>query len=1212
MTTFRLILRNLLFHWRGNLAVFLGVVVGTAVLTGALLVGDSLRGSLRDLTLRRLGWVDEALIAPRFFREGLAEELQSSQSAERLCPAILLQATATVKGPDDAERSLRGVTVMGVDRRFFPDRDFPAPAAGKGSPASAWLNSTLARELKVYKGDRIALRLQKPSDVPRESLLGRRSSEEVVNELTFDVANVLTPDDPVDPFSLRPNLDAPRTAFVPLDVLQTKLNLPGKINALLVGKPTATLADDLNQHLQLEDWGLVLHDPEERVRSLFARLDTNRDDQLEPDEWRGKLPRNLLAALPPAPTAAISRTALSAFYHSQRNYLSLESTQLLLEQPVADAALVAAKDSGLRAAPTLVYLANTIGKVSYAECAAGGPTPLFQGIPYSIVAALDPAQPSPLGVVRPAGVTQLRDDEILLADWKDSPLHAKVGDDVFLRYFEPEHHGEPREAVAHFRLAGFVPLAGGAADPDLTPAFPGVTDKLSMTDWNPPFPYDNSRIRSGDANEKYWEAYRTTPKAYVTLAAGQRLWGSRFGKLTSVRLAAANGNTTKAAGEFRQTLRAQLKPQDGGFVFQKLKTDALAASAGGTDFSMLFLSFSFFLIAAALLLVGLLVRLNLDRRASEIGLLMATGFRRSRIVVVLLAEGAILAAVGAAVGTVVAVLYAGLLVRFLGAVWPGGTLTSFLQPHVGVASLVYGALGSFGVSLLTIVLCVLLFGRVAPSALLAGQTTTERVGPSRRGGSWALWLTIGSAVGAVILLACSPYVADDEMKASTFFGSGLLLLTACLGAVWVWMHRTRPGTVVGHGWWGVGRLGVRNAARHPLRSLLTCGLLAAAAFLVVAVEAFRREPATAETTRTSPSGGFVLLAETDLPLFQDLNSDQGRADLLNQLETRLLGKLAFADREAQRADMSGVLGQTHFYAFRVRAGDDASCLNLFQPTRPRLLGVPAGLLDRGGFRFASTDAGTPEEGDNPWQILRRDGAAVPVFGEQNTVVWMLHSGQGKDFPVPDEAGTPRPLHIDGLLQDSVFQSGLLLSEDHFLRLYPNQEGYNFFLIETPPEQADRVKELLEIGLADRGVEVTRTSDRLASYLAVENTYLTTFQALGGLGLVLGSLGLGVVLLRGVWERRGELALLRALGFRRLKLGWLVLAENGFLLLLGLGAGAASALVAVAPHLFGGGGQVPWLQLLALFGVVLVVGLAAGAVAVIGTLRAPLIPALRRE
>src|SRR5262249_41281085 len=153
---------------------------------------------------------------------------------------------------------------------------------------------------------------------------------------------------------------------------------------------------------------------------------------------------------------------------------------------------------------------------------------------------------------------------------------------------------------------------------------------------------------------------------------------------------------------------------------------------------------------------------------------------------------------------------------------------------------------------------------------------------------------------------------------------------------------------------------------------------------------------------------------------------------------------------------------------------------------------------------------------------------------------------------------------------SVFQSSLLLSEENFLALYPDTEGYHFFLIQAPPGRAGELKRLLEQGLADRGFEVTPTAQRLEAYLAVEDTYLTTFPALGGLGLILGSLGLAVVLLRAVWERRAELALLRALGFRRATLGWLVLAENGFLLLLGLAAGALAALAAVAPHLAGGG------------------------------------------
>ena len=74
MTLTRLVISSLRYHWRMHLAVCGGVMVATAVLTGALLVGDSMRGSLRDLTLDRLGRIDEVLLAPRFFREQLVNE----------------------------------------------------------------------------------------------------------------------------------------------------------------------------------------------------------------------------------------------------------------------------------------------------------------------------------------------------------------------------------------------------------------------------------------------------------------------------------------------------------------------------------------------------------------------------------------------------------------------------------------------------------------------------------------------------------------------------------------------------------------------------------------------------------------------------------------------------------------------------------------------------------------------------------------------------------------------------------------------------------------------------------------------------------------------------------------------------------------------------------------------------------------------------------
>lgn len=1141
MTRTGLALRSALFHWRGNLAVMLGVAVGAAVLTGALLVGDSLRGSLRDLTLQRLGWVDYALLGGRFIREEAANGLPG----ERVCPAILLQgaASSATLGNKVSHRSGR-VVILGIDDRFWNAGDDPAGMAfwqpktpEKLDETGVVLNAALAHDLNAAEGDCVTLQLQRASDVPRESLLGRREANDVLAGVTLRVRAVLPEDSPGSRFSLNPTTLTPRNAFVPLRVLQTQL-FPQKrgapkvddrrINAILVQRGSReALQEQLAKNLKLDDWGLFLRD------------------------------------------------------HPRRQYLSVESRQMILDPAAAKATIDAARETGLRAAPTLVYLANTI---------ADGKTE----IPYSVVAALDPNERPPLGPFLPPGIPSLGENDVVLADWKESPLHAKPGDPIMLRYFSPEDQGGLKEITATFHLRGFVPMEGAAADPGLAPELPGLTDRLSMGEWDPPFPYNGKRVQRRD--EDYWNKYRTTPKAYVSLPTGQRLWGSRFGNLTSVRVCSDVGDLAAKRDAFENGILQHLRPEQGGLTFDAVRQRGLEASTGGTDFGELFLYFSFFLIVAALLLVGLLFRLNLDRRAAEFGLLLSTGYRRRTVLGLLLLEGTAIAAVGGVLGLVVAVLYAQGLLGYLKAWWPGGQVQSFLRLHVSPLSMVIGYVATLAVSLGTILWAVWGLRKVAPSALLAGVSASD-TGVAAKGPRWSYWIAGVCCVLAFVCLGLGWTVQAGEERAFTFFSSGALLLTGLLAAFWAFRLR-RPAR---HGTWGHGlkalaRFGMRNAGRNPLRSLLTAGLLAAAVFLVVAVEAFRREPGTDYLKRDSGSGGFTLLGESEVPILQNLNSDDGRAEL------------NFPD------SAPATLREVSFVSLRLHAGDDASCLNLYQPTRPRLLGMPHGLVERGGFQFQSMEAHTAEDRANPWRLLEQECAdnAIPVFGEANTVQWILKSKLGGELTVPDQEGRPVKLRIVGLLEDSVFQSGLLLSEKDFLRLYPLTQGYRVFLIDAPPQRAGEVRALLETVLAPQGMEVASTEQRLAEYLAVENTYLSTFQALGGLGLLLGALGLAVVLLRGVWERRGELALLRAMGYRRQALGGMVLAENAFLLLVGLIVGVLSAVLSVAPHLQGTGGELPVVPLLGLLGLVLLVGLAAGAAAVAATLRTPLLPALREE
>ncbi|HJT30705.1 MAG TPA: FtsX-like permease family protein, partial [Pirellulales bacterium] len=273
----------------------------------------------------------------------------------------------------------------------------------------------------------------------------------------------------------------------------------------------------------------------------------------------------------------------------------------------------------------------------------------------------------------------------------------------------------------------------------------------------------------------------------------------------------------------------------------------------------------------------------------------------------------------------------------------------------------------------------------------------------------------------------------------------------------------------------------------------------------------------------------------------------------------------------------------------------------------------------GGFAWAATAAATAEEEANPWLLLNKpladaDGERrIPVVLDAATATYSLHlNGVGSTYAVTDGRGGRLTLEVVGLLKNSIFQGDLLISEQAFLTHYPEISGYRFFLIDAPPQEIGQVETALEQSLGDYGFDGQPTRRRLNDLMAVQNTYLSTFQSLGGLGLLLGTFGLAVVQLRNVVERRGELALMRATGFRRALLGRMVLLENALLLVAGLAVGICAALVAVWPHLVAGGASLPWASLAATMCLVLITGLVAGLMALRAALVAPLLPALRGD
>ena len=155
---------------------------------------------------------------------------------------------------------------------------------------------------------------------------------------------------------------------------------------------------------------------------------------------------------------------------------------------------------------------------------------------------------------------------------------------------------------------------------------------------------------------------------------------------------------------------------------------------------------------------------------------------------------------------------------------------------------------------------------------------------------------------------------------------------------------------------------------------------------------------------------------------------------------------------------------------------------------------------------------------------------MPFIADANSLAYVLHLKLGDDLVLQNE-DQPVRLRVVASLSDSLFQSELIISESYFIHLFPEQQGYKFFLIDfADVNRAPQVAAELEDRLSDFGFDAQSTAERLASFHRVENTYLSTFQTLGGLGLVLGTIGLAAVLVRNVLERRRELALMRAVGY----------------------------------------------------------------------------------
>lgn len=790
-----------------------------------------------------------------------------------------------------------------------------------------------------------------------------------------------------------------------------------------------------------------------------------------------------------------------------------ESTEIRSDRIFLEKEIVTAVEARFPETRRVVsYLANTLA-------AKGKETP------YSMVTGTDPA-------AAPFLPADLQAGEVVINSWLAEDLGAGEGDELTISYFQLAEGNRLNETSRSLRVRTIVPLEGLAADRLWMPDFPGVAEAEDAQEWTPGLPLDLERIRQKD--EDYWDDYRGTPKAFVSAEAGMEFFGNRWGDFTSLRIPLSHASRDEVASGLLQIV----EPAMAGLLLRDLRNDALSAAKSPVDIAGLFLSMSFFLIVASVSLTAMLFRFNVEQRNTESGLLAALGVRSRKVMRWRLGEALVIVTLGSILGLGLAIVYSLGILRFLETIWSEGSSESLFAFHMDAGSVAGGVVGFIALSMLAVWLTVRKQAR--KSASLRLEAGTEEV---QRGGGKVRNLVVAEVICIVLGVGC--LLAKDALSPQlAFFFSGMFLLVGGLlnYRAWLaWSGNRRQSSITPRS------LATLNNGRRPTRSMVVVGTLACGVFMLIAVTAFRKHGGDEWRERGSGAGGYAFWIETTNPINRaaDANEDPDYFELGDA-----------------RGRLGGIL------PFRMGVGDDASCFNLNKAARPRLLATDVGVLaERGAFTLNKVADGL--DAARGWELLREPAGErrLRAFIDQTTLQWVLMMKVGDLITYTDEKGRDFEVELAGTLADSVFQGSLLVDEAALLEFFPSQEGYRLFLAETEGD-LEETRTMLQKATADRGSTVTTTRERLEAFHGVENTYIAIFHVLGGLGLILGSAGIGIVTARNLAERQTEFRILRTVGIPERITRSVIFREVRTFIGSALLIGLAAAVIAILPALAG--------------------------------------------
>ena len=693
----------------------------------------------------------------------------------------------------------------------------------------------------------------------------------------------------------------------------------------------------------------------------------------------------------------------------------------------------------------------------------------------------------------------------------------------------------------------------------------------------------------------------------LPLDAAQRLL-DRVGEIKHVLI--SNRGDELAGAELTDEVTAIVNPvvTPRGLEIDPIKRDALeAADAEGNAFMSVFTTFGSFSIFAGGLLIFLIFVMLAAERRGELGIARAVGTRRGHLVQLYLFEGLVYDLFAAVVGVVLGVAVAFGMVFILASAldFSGVEIRHDVQPESLVVA--------FGVGvLLTFVIVTLSAVRVSRLNIVSAiRNTPEPVARRSRKRRWILGtlavlvgilLTLSglSSAGAVpFMLGISLVVVGAVPLARgvglseriVFTAAGLLLVDPMAAAVLNGGDPRRQGADV-----GLRRL-------DPGRDLRR-------ARLGLDADVQRRPPArrsdrdrrTDPRPHADPEDGDCLSAQEPVP-------DRGHAGDVHPRRVhdgggrRDLGLVRPRDeqpgavrRRVRRPRPGGAHEPDRRDGGRdsPRPGPRPGPFTVvseqsFLAAEARQIGYDDGFADYGlrgldepflrstTYGFSAMARGY-ESADEIWRALadepglavvdaivapRRDdwsaGAVLPDFKLQGFV---LEDGVFDPLTIATrdpQTGKKLQLTVIGILAETVpfAMQGISTSQETLAGAYGDRvqpTAYYYALAEGADPRA--VAPELESAFVANGLEADALEELLEDSIAVQWTFNRLIQGFMGLGLIVGIAALGVISARAVVERRQQIGILRALGFRRRMIQVSFLIESSFIALTAIVVGHA--------------------------------------------------------